>query len=59
MLFRSEALYLARRMGAKVQPFPVEVSFQAGSTFDVRTHLPRFLKDILRIRVNALRGVYD
>ena len=57
--FDIEALYLARRMGAKVQPFPVEVSFQAGSTFDVRTHLPRFLKDILRIRVNALRGVYD
>ena len=57
--FDIEALYLARRLGAKVQPFPVEVSFQAGSTFDVRKHLPRFLKDILRIRLNALRGVYD
>lgn len=57
--FDIEVLYLARRMGATVQPFPVEVSFQAGSTFDVRKHLPRFLKDILRVRVNALRGVYD
>ena len=57
--FDIEVLYLARRMRARVQPFPVEVSFQAGSTFNVRKHLPRFLKDILRVRVNALRGVYD
>ena len=57
--FDIEVLYLARRLGAKVQPFPVEVSFQDGSTFDVRKHLPRFLKDILRVRLNALRGAYD
>lgn len=57
--FDIEVLFLARRMGAQVKPFPVEVSFQAGSTFDVRKHLPRFLKDILRVRVNALRGAYD
>ena len=57
--FDIEVLYLARRLGAKVQPFPVQVSFQAGSTFDVRKHLPRFLKDIWHIRINALRGVYD
>jgi dolichyl-phosphate beta-glucosyltransferase len=57
--FDIEVLYLSRRLGAHVQPFPVEVSFQAGSTFDVRKHLPRFLKDIVRVRINALRGVYD
>ncbi len=57
--FDIEVLYLARRLKARVQPFPVEVSFQAGSTFDVKKHLPRFLKDIVRTRVNALRGVYD
>lgn len=57
--FDIEALFLARRLGAVVQTFPVEVSFQAGSTFDVRKHLPRFLKDIWRVRVNALRGIYD
>lgn len=56
--FDIEALFLARRLGAVVQPFPVEMSFQAGSTFNVRKHLPRFLKDIVRVRVNALRGVY-
>lgn len=57
--FDIKVLYLARRLGAKVESFPVEVSFQAGSTFDVRKHLPRFLEDILRVRLNALRGVYD
>lgn len=57
--FDVEVLYLARRLGFAVRPFPVDVSFQAGSTYDVRKHLPRFLKDILRVRVNALRGVYD
>jgi dolichyl-phosphate beta-glucosyltransferase len=57
--FDIEVLYLARRLRKRVQPFPVEVSFQAGSTFDVKKHLPRFLKDIVRIRGNALRGAYD
>jgi dolichyl-phosphate beta-glucosyltransferase len=57
--FDIEILYLARRLGYDVRPFPVEMSFQAGSTFDVGKHLPRFLKDILRVRMNALRGVYD
>lgn len=57
--FDVEVLYLARRLGARVQPFRVEMSFRAGSTYDVRKHLPRFLKDILRVRLNALRGVYD
>lgn len=57
--FDIEALYLARRLDVPVRPFPVEVSFREGSTFDVRKHLPRFLKDIVRVRVNSLRGVYD
>jgi dolichyl-phosphate beta-glucosyltransferase len=57
--FDIEVLYLARRLGARVQPFPVEMSFRAGSTYDVRKHLPRFLKDVFRVRLNALRGVYD
>lgn len=57
--FDIEVLYLARRLKAKVRPFRVEMAFRAGSTYDVRKHLPRFLKDILRVRVNAFRGVYD
>ncbi len=54
-----EVLYLARRFRYRVVPFPVEMSFKEGSTFDVRKHLPRFLRDIFRVRLNALRGVYD
>lgn len=57
--FDIEVLYLARRTGAKIVPFTVEMSFREGSTYDVRKHLPRFLKDIFRVRWNALRGVYD
>ena len=57
--FDIEVLFLARRLGYRVRPFPVQMSFRAGSTFDVRKHLPRFLKDILRVRWNSLRGVYD
>jgi glycosyltransferase involved in cell wall biosynthesis len=57
--FDVEVLYLARRMGADIRVFPVEMSFRAGSTFDVRKHLKRFLADIVRVRVNSLRGVYD
>jgi dolichyl-phosphate beta-glucosyltransferase len=56
--FDIEVLYLARRLGYRVRPFPVEMAFRAGSTYDVRKHLPRFLADIARVRVNALRGRY-
>jgi dolichyl-phosphate beta-glucosyltransferase len=56
--FDIEVLYLARRLGYRVRPFPVEMSFRAGSTYDVRKHLPRFLGDIGRVRLNALRGRY-
>jgi dolichyl-phosphate beta-glucosyltransferase len=57
--FDIEMLYLARRLKKRVIAFPVEMSFRSGSTFDVKKHLPRFLKDILRTRLNALRGIYD
>ncbi len=56
--FDIEVLYLARRLGYRVRPFPVEMAFRAGSTYDVRTHLPRFLADIARVRANAFRGRY-
>jgi hypothetical protein len=34
------------------------VTFRDDSTYSLRRHLPRFLRDILRIRANALRGRY-
>jgi dolichyl-phosphate beta-glucosyltransferase len=56
--FDIELLFLARRIGATVVPFPVDVDFRSGSTFDVAKHLPSLLRDIVRIRLNALRGRY-
>lgn len=56
--FDIELLFLARRMGAKVVPFHVDVDYRSGSTFDVAKHLPNILRDIVMIRVNALRGTY-
>ena len=56
--FDIEVLYLARRLGYRVRPFRVEMAFRAGSTYDVRKHLPRFLADIGRVRLNAVRGRY-
>jgi len=57
--FDIEALFLARRLGCAIVEMPVETTYQAESTFDVSRHLKPFLKDIVAIRRNALRGVYD
>jgi glycosyltransferase involved in cell wall biosynthesis len=56
--FDIEALYLARRQGARIAELPVRTSYRTGSTFDVSKHLPEFLRDIGRVRVNALEGRY-
>lgn len=56
--FDIEALFLARRGGARIVEIPVSVTFRDQSTYDLRRHLPPFLRDIVRIRVNALRGRY-
>ena len=53
-----EALYLARRLGARIEELPVSVVFRGDSTYNLRKHLPPFLRDIWRIRANALRGRY-
>ena len=57
--FDIEVLYLARRMGARIAEMPVSVEFRDESTFDVGKHLPPFLEDIWRIRMNAWRGRYS
>ncbi len=57
--FDIEVLYLARRMGARIAEMPVAVEFRDESTFDVGRHLPPFLEDIWRIRMNAWRGRYS
>jgi glycosyltransferase involved in cell wall biosynthesis len=57
--FDIEALFLARSLGARIVEMPVATDYRAESTFDVRKHLPIFLKDIVQIRLNALAGRYS
>ena len=57
--FDIEVLFLAKRLGGRIVEMPVSTTFRAESTFSVRRHLPRFLSDIVRIRLNALARRYD
>jgi glycosyltransferase involved in cell wall biosynthesis len=56
--FDIEVLFLARKLGARIVELPVSTTFRAESTFNVRRHLPRFLRDIVQIRLNDLAGRY-
>jgi glycosyltransferase involved in cell wall biosynthesis len=56
--FDIEVLFLARKLGARIVELPVSTTYHAESTFSVRRHLPLFLKDIVQIRLNDLRGRY-
>ena len=57
--FDIEVLFLARKLGARIVELPVATTFRAESTFNVRRHLPRFLRDIVQIRLNDLAGRYN
>ena len=57
--FDIEVLFLARKLGARIVELPVSTTFRAESTFNVRRHLPRFLRDIVQIRLNDLAGRYN
>lgn len=54
-----EVLYLARRLGLRVVPLPVSCEFRDDSTYNVRKHLPPFLRDIAAVRLNAWAGHYQ
>ena len=56
--FDIEVLFLARKLGARIVELPVNTTYHAESTFSVRRHLPRLLKDIVQIRLNDLAGRY-
>ncbi len=56
--FDIEVLFVARKLGARIEELPVRTTFHDESTFSVRRHLPRFLQDIVQIRRNALAGLY-
>jgi len=58
--FDIEVLFLARKkLGARVLEMPVATTYRPESTFNVRKHLPLFLKDISQIRLNDLQGRYQ
>ena len=57
--FDIEVLFLARKVRARIVEMPVATTFRAESTFNVRKHLPRFLRDIVQIRLNDLAGRYE
>jgi dolichyl-phosphate beta-glucosyltransferase len=56
--FDIEVLFLARKLGARIVEMPVATTFREQSTFNVRKHLPIFLRDIVKIRMDDLAGRY-
>ena len=56
--FDLEVLFLARKRGMKIAEVPVEWIDAPGSTVDPGKVAIQFLKDLVRIRIASLRGVY-
>jgi glycosyltransferase involved in cell wall biosynthesis len=57
--FDLEVLFLARKLGYRVQEVRVAVERREGSTYSLRRHLLPFLRDIVRIRWQDWQGRYD
>ena len=56
--FDIEVLFLARLHKAVIVEMPVATEYRADSTYHLRQHLPRFLRDVAQIRLNHLRNLY-
>lgn len=56
--FDLEILYLAYRFGYKIAEVPVHWIDAPGSKVDPTRETQRFLRDVLQIKLNDLRGVY-
>jgi dolichyl-phosphate beta-glucosyltransferase len=56
--FDLEILYLADRLGYRVAEVPVAWVDAPGSKVDTTREVQRFLRDLVRIKWNDLRGVY-
>lgn len=56
--FDLEILYLANKLGYKIAEVPVTWIDAPGSKVDTRKEAQRFLRDLTKIKLNDLRGVY-
>ena len=56
--FDLEILYLASKYGYKIAEVPVSWIDAPGSKVDTRKEVQRFLRDLMKIKSNDLRGVY-
>jgi dolichyl-phosphate beta-glucosyltransferase len=56
--FDLETLYLASKWGYRIAEVPVQWVDAPGSKVDTRKEAQRFLRDVWKIRMNDLRGVY-
>jgi dolichyl-phosphate beta-glucosyltransferase len=57
--FDLEHLYLARKYGLRVAEVPVQWIDAPGSKVDTRKEAQRFIKDLLKIKINDWRGIYE
>jgi dolichyl-phosphate beta-glucosyltransferase len=56
--FDVEVLFLARKLGYRVKELPVTVERREGSTYSLRRHFLPFMRDVFKVRWQALRGTY-
>jgi len=57
--FDVEVLHVAHKLGLKVKEIPVEWHYRAGSKVNPFKDTLRNLSDVVRVRLNDLRGRYD
>ena len=56
--FDAEVLFLARRAGYRVREIPFALTQDHETSIDFVAETPKMLRDLLRIRLNELRGRY-
>ncbi|MBK6794433.1 MAG: glycosyltransferase family 2 protein [Anaerolineales bacterium] len=56
--FDLEILYLASKYGYKIAEVPVSWIDAPGSKVDTRKEVQRFLRDLMKVKMNDLKGVY-
>ena len=56
--FDLEVLYLASKLGYKIAEVPINWINSPGSKVDSRKEVLRFLRDLLKVKLNDVKGVY-